>query len=351
MKKNLISILKFTVIFITALASFDIYLRFTEISSPSMVIDDYKLGNVLKPNNNIMIIKEGFYMGKINSYGFLGPDYSPWRKNGTLRIAVIGDSYVEGFQLFEKYHFRSVLEEKLTLLTSQKVEVLNFGRSGFDLQRMYIYYLEKVEEFKPDITLFFLSPSDFEVYVVSEGPDCYIDKDNLLKINYDFVNSKEFKLKLKYRFVRELSIYSLAQNCFTLIKKGKTSSILMNKINFLEQKEPVTQEGFDKKLLNSRDINCEIIAELTKKSQNYLNSVIIVEEAKIPDDYEVIFKDLKIIPLYKELEMYKKAGVQLNYWKATNQNGHWNHIAHQIVGKYLANEIFTLLKKQNFFKN
>ena len=57
-----------------------------------------------------------------------------------LRIALIGDSYIEGFQLFERHHFKTYLEQKLSQKLKKKVEVLNFGIGGADLRGMYLRY-------------------------------------------------------------------------------------------------------------------------------------------------------------------------------------------------------------------
>ena len=64
-----------------------------------------------------------------------------------VRIAVVGDSYVEAVQLFDKYNFMSVLQERLSQVTEASVEVLNFGRSGMDLRTMYIYDQELIRSY------------------------------------------------------------------------------------------------------------------------------------------------------------------------------------------------------------
>ena len=49
---------------------------------------------------------------------------------------------------------------------------------------------------------------------------------------------------------------------------------------------------------------------------------------------------LPIEPVYSEL---RDKGIDPFYWKATNKSGHWNHIAHDFIGRYLADSISAKL--------
>lgn len=52
------------------------------------------------------------------------------------------------------------MEQKLTKILNKKVEVLNFGRSGFDFADMYAYEERIVAPFHPNLVLYFLSEAD-----------------------------------------------------------------------------------------------------------------------------------------------------------------------------------------------
>lgn len=61
----------------------------------------------------------------LNRYGFHGPDHPPRRRPGSRRIALVGDSMVEAFQVRREETMAARLEEALT-----DVEVLGFGMAG-----------------------------------------------------------------------------------------------------------------------------------------------------------------------------------------------------------------------------
>ena len=133
MKKALTCILSFCMICILSLILIEFFLRLTEISLPSRVYDDPRLGRSHKPNSKIFQASaEGFCIGRVNKFGYLGPAYDTQKRSNTFRIALIGDSYVAGLQLFDRLHFRKLLEDKLSIYMDMDVEVLNFGIGGID---------------------------------------------------------------------------------------------------------------------------------------------------------------------------------------------------------------------------
>ena len=83
-----------------------------EIKLPYHTLDK-EVGKKMNPGKRITYFEDGFYLGKVNDQGYLGKPYPPERTEGTIRIALLGDSYVEGFHLVEQYHFSHLLKEKL----------------------------------------------------------------------------------------------------------------------------------------------------------------------------------------------------------------------------------------------
>ena len=131
-----ISFLKFFTTVIISILLFEGYFSLSEISLPSTVMDDTTFGRAFKPNARVHNKKEGSALLQVNSEGYLGPVYTKKKNNQTFRIVLIGDSFVEGIQVAEKYHFRSVMEKELNSSNTEfKYEVLNFGRSGLDLEK------------------------------------------------------------------------------------------------------------------------------------------------------------------------------------------------------------------------
>lgn len=93
----------------------------------------------------------------INSFGMRDRERALERASGTVRIAVLGDSFTEAFHVENEETFTRVLERDL----GGGVEVLNFGVAGFGTVQELLTYREKVRQFDPDIVILaFLSAND-----------------------------------------------------------------------------------------------------------------------------------------------------------------------------------------------
>lgn len=94
---------------------------------------------------------------EINSFGMRDRERSLEKATGTVRIAVLGDSFTEAFHVENEETFTRLLESRF----KGKVEVLNFGVAGFGTVQELLAYREKVKRFNPDIVLLaFLSAND-----------------------------------------------------------------------------------------------------------------------------------------------------------------------------------------------
>ncbi|MHB0955983.1 MAG: SGNH/GDSL hydrolase family protein [Pirellulaceae bacterium] len=92
--------------------------------------------------------KEARVWIEINGHGFRDRDRTVAKPPDTFRIAVLGDSFAEAFQVEMQTTFWAVLERELGARwprPGQRVEVLNFGVSGFgtaqelDMLRHYVW--------------------------------------------------------------------------------------------------------------------------------------------------------------------------------------------------------------------
>lgn len=335
--KKILNILKFIFGFLLTAIFFEIYLTTTELSLTSSHLDSF----TLKPGSRLFEINEGLYIGEINKYGYLGPAYPPVKADNTIRIALMGDSYVEGFQLFDRYHFRNLMEKKLNTEISKSVEVLNFGRSGFDFFSMYAYYKEFASRFSPDIVMFFIGQHDFyESYAEWVTLD---SSDNTPDID---IEQKNLKAKgwtnnlFKGRFV----LPPLLFKCGVLIQADQTNEILFGKyysaINGMESEESLSN---DSRQINMRLFN-GILDDLSFKN-NYDSKplVFFVLHDELPGVVNEKLSELSsfVFDLKSKLKKYKQAGHKLDYWKATLKTGHWNHEGHQIIADFLTKRLMN----------
>ena len=89
-----------------------------------------------------------------NSHGMRDREYALEKPAGTLRIAVVGDSYTMGFGVPIESVFHSVLEERLNRAGGDvRYECLNFGVAGYGLMHYAGVIEHKVAPFEPDLIL------------------------------------------------------------------------------------------------------------------------------------------------------------------------------------------------------
>src|SRR5882762_11021308 len=84
---------------VIALLLCEVALRVGRFSFPSFFQPDERLGLRLRPNAEGWFRSEGEAFVKINSTGFHDRERSIAKAEGTLRIAVLGDSMIEAMQV------------------------------------------------------------------------------------------------------------------------------------------------------------------------------------------------------------------------------------------------------------
>ena len=88
--------------------------------------------------------------GTINAFGWRDRERSLTKPPGTYRIAFLGDSFVEAFQVEQDSTFLALAEDRLRGETPASVELMNFGRSGFTQASEYLVLKHDVMPFDPD---------------------------------------------------------------------------------------------------------------------------------------------------------------------------------------------------------
>ena len=110
------NILLFIVTCFVTVFVLDIYIYSSMIQNRSSIEYSSNFGDVRIPNSMFLNLEEGFGFGSFNEFGYLGPSYAKEKSEDVIRIALIGDSYVEGYQVIDKLHFRNLTESKLEII-------------------------------------------------------------------------------------------------------------------------------------------------------------------------------------------------------------------------------------------
>ena len=139
-----------------ALLVFEVFLRLVGYTYPVFYQPDEARGYSLWPGAEGRYRREGAAHVSINSDGLRDREHAKQKPAGTLRIAVVGDSYAEAFQVEREQAFWSVSEQRLRecpALAGREVEVINFGVSGYGTAQELLTLREKVRGYSPDVVL------------------------------------------------------------------------------------------------------------------------------------------------------------------------------------------------------
>jgi hypothetical protein len=139
-----------------ALLICEVALRVVGYTYPVFYTTDEARGYALRPCMRGWYRKESATYVEINCAGLRDREHALVKPPNTLRIAVIGDSYAEALQVPLADAFWSVMERRLQecpALGGRKVEVINFGVSGYGTAQELITLEQEVWAYAPDVVL------------------------------------------------------------------------------------------------------------------------------------------------------------------------------------------------------
>ncbi|HLA42886.1 MAG TPA: SGNH/GDSL hydrolase family protein, partial [Aggregatilineales bacterium] len=94
----------------------------------------------------------------INSAGFYDAERTFQKPDNTLRIAILGDSFIEAVQVHDEQRVSNVLQRQLdSQLPDHSFEVMNFGISNFNVGQFWLTYENYVRQYQPDFVFVLLS--------------------------------------------------------------------------------------------------------------------------------------------------------------------------------------------------
>ncbi len=134
----------------------EIGLRIVGFSYPQFYEIDFSLGYSLRPNIEGWYRKEGVSYVRINSDGLRDREHSKSKPADTIRVAVVGDSYSEAMHVDMDQTFWKVAEQNLQNcpdLGGKKLEVINFGVSGYGTAQEFLMLHQRVWQYSPDVVL------------------------------------------------------------------------------------------------------------------------------------------------------------------------------------------------------
>lgn len=186
----------------------EVAVRVSGLAKVSLYTWDAYRGWGLKPGASGWQRDEGAGFVSVNRAGFRGPQWTIAKPPGTLRVAVIGDSFTEAPQVAYEQTFCAVAEHALGAcrgLGGRKIHVMDFGTDAYGTAQELITLRRHVWQYSPDIVvLAFFSGNDLRNNsTVLESDKCrpfYVFEDGKLTLDGPFERSRLFHLSCMIRF-------------------------------------------------------------------------------------------------------------------------------------------------------
>ncbi len=193
MLKNLLAAFLGIIIFLgIGEVGYRLYLRiFKPLYSPSGIH-----GLLWEPRPGAVKVIDGIEY-RINSLGFRGDEYPLDKKEGVLRIAVIGDSVTWGYaEVRDTYPniMERLLKDKLG---RDDIEILNFGVEGTDTKHHLRILEERVMEFNPDLVILGFCLND--IRFLELNPAVLMFLENMKFADYIFMKLVNFTTSVRAR--------------------------------------------------------------------------------------------------------------------------------------------------------
>jgi len=304
--------------------------------------------------------------GRINNFGWRDVEWELAKSPDVYRIAVLGDSYVEAFQVELEKTFLKLTEKELRRKLGIKVELMNFGRSGATQSEELIILEKDVLKFSPDLVILFFDPqndiTDISPLTAPNNlrPFFKISKKGKLILDTSFTRRKEFILKEKiYWFKRHSALISLLCEKYNLIWKRKRyrKRELENSKRGMEGYLSLCTSHPDPLYLENYNLVKTLIKEMVnickKKNIDFLLVCMDIPAYKWEVEEKIKYIDSSFDSNFfeKELENFSHSlgihylGLQSIFRKTYQKErkslhwAHWNYLGHRIVAKALVGKL------------
>jgi hypothetical protein len=289
--------------------------------------------------SNQILFNEGFSIKSYDSNKLYATGAEKENEK-TIKIALLGDSYVKADQVFDRHYFGNVLKDKLH--TDKKIQVINYGYNGSELSQMYVTHQTQANLTNPSLILYFIANSDLKPMQYNDVllPLLTETKTGVeISSNFPDETAKSYLINAKIK--QNSSITNLVINAIKNYRINGILPALFGKLYSHSMSNTPKKINSAKQKLAVPRITQEIIKNLRGKNVVFVNRTI----DRLPSSfYELLDTNgIKHIELSSVFESLKNNNIEPHFWKASNQNGHWNKKTHEAIGKHLAIECDKIL--------
>jgi hypothetical protein len=370
---------------VAAILISEIGLRVAGVSSPNFIMPDQYRGFSLRPGAEGWWRKEGEAYIRINSDGLRDRERAKEKPANTFRIAVLGDSMMEGLQVPLEQTACAIMEQRLQqcgILADQKVEVINFGVSSYGTAQELLTLRHKVWDYSPDLVLLaFTTSNDLKdsSRALAQDPDLrayFLYQDGQLVPDMSFLQAARFQRQqsLPGRFLfwlkdhsRIVQVVNDVRSALRVRREAKDKQIV-DAYNFVyrEPRDPVWNEAWrvtEGTILLMRDEVEKkgakfVVATLSSDWQVHPDPSVRQEFARGLGVADLFYPDRRIkalgeregfavVNLAPALREYaERTKVSLHGFGQQIGFGHWNPEGNRLAGEALAKALCEIIEKQ-----
>jgi hypothetical protein len=342
----------FILVLIISTIALEGFLKETRIAPPTLKYYNKDYGSLNRPDIDYFKSVEGFYIGKTNYDGRFRENYPKRKKDKkTLRILLVGDSFVEGIDVFSHNHFARYMEEILGKRLHRNVEILDFGRGNCSIQASSYFFINYIaKEYDGDIVLYFTEARD--IYPTTEFPSTsyVLDSSNNLAASYNWMQTPEYKIhrvlssNAVLKKYDESAYFRLLYRAVARIKISGMKVLTFGKFAGEAPEQDYSAYGI---FANMSLLTQKIYDTIYKYNSGQVIFVVRNKPLWAPAIVDTMeSKNYKYINLSDTFNDYfiKNTAVNAYYFKASNAyGGHWNNEGHKAVGAFLSNKILSQL--------
>lgn len=360
----------------------EIGLRLIGVSFPLLKMPDPYLGFRLMPGATGLYTAEGRAWIRINSHGWRDRERQKEKPVGTLRIAVLGDSFVDAMQVPLEQTFCSLLEKRLGeqgLKPYTNVEVLNFGVGGYATAQELLVLRRHVWEFFPDVVLLACLTSndvkDNSRTRAGAGYPVFVRLGNELVVDYSFRESAAYRkhtsltgrmIRLALRYSRLVQVFNRVRNVRRQLRLAEASGFEERGLDPDVYRDPPTAEwenvwGLTEDLiaLMNREVkdrgarfgvvlitnNIQVHPQVEER-RRYLEAWGL-RDLSYPNRRIAACCQRENIALLDLVPGFRadveRRGVALHGFKRTLGRGHWNAEGHRLAAELIAPWVLSLV--------
>ncbi|CAM9806719.1 unnamed protein product [Phaeothamnion confervicola] len=360
----------------------EIALRLVDYSRPPFYRYDSETGTSHRPNVEGWYEREDLIKIRINSHGLRGPEVPIAKPPGVFRIAVLGDSFAEGFQVTFDSRFSKVMEDAFGAGRcggDKRVEVLNFGVSGYGQAREILMFRHRVVAYQPDLVLLqFHGGNDFRnntkemernpfnPYFVFEGDKLVLDRGALDSVA--FVRKVRWS-NLRNDIVNRVRVLQVLQDYYerTIIQAetaaAEAAGVDPGVTNVRTLSVAPPQDDMDRKAWRLTEAHLRLLAQEVRAATGrplwvmnvppalalmpnprarkaQLDALGLADADYVENRLADFFRadGIEFVPLTARLRSYaERNGIDLHHFEYRGGlGGHWNARAHGEAGRAIA---------------